>query len=195
MTLLRRPSNHLNKSLTILKRTFHENANEYFLSSNFDNALSTFLSDQLDQQLTPYQNLIETWHSYVDPQIIWTSPWLYWKGLFMKVQRIFFELEIWQRTKFFFLRPARSTINPLSEPNRTMTLLRRTSNHLNKSLTILKRTFHENANEYLLSSNFDNALSTFLSDQLDQQLTPYQNLIEIWHSYVDPQIIWTSPWL
>ena len=61
-----------------MKMTFQESAHEHFLSSKFDNELSIFFSDQLDQQLTLlYQNLIGLWHSYVDPQIIWTSPWLY----------------------------------------------------------------------------------------------------------------------
>ena len=51
MTLLHRPSNHLNKSLTILKETFYENVQEQILSSKFDNVLSTFFSGHLDQQL------------------------------------------------------------------------------------------------------------------------------------------------
>ena len=60
-----------------MKMTFQESAHEFFLSSKSDNVLSTFFSDQLDQQLTLYQNLLGLWHSYVDPQITWTSPWLY----------------------------------------------------------------------------------------------------------------------
>ena len=51
MTLLRRASIQLNKSLTVLKTTFYENAQEYFLGSKFDDLLSTFFPDQLDQQL------------------------------------------------------------------------------------------------------------------------------------------------
>ena len=51
MTLLRRLSIQLNKSLTALKFTFYENAQKKFLSSKSDNVLSTFYSDQLDQQL------------------------------------------------------------------------------------------------------------------------------------------------
>ena len=62
-----------------------------------------------------------------------------------KRTKIIFELEIWQRIRYFLLRPARSTIGPVSEPTRTMTLLRRPSVQLNKSLTALKFTFHENA--------------------------------------------------
>ena len=129
------------------------------MSSKFDNVLSTFCSDQLDQQLALYQNLLELWQSYIDPQIIWTSPSLYGKRLFMKTHkntRTTFELEIWQRIKYFFLRPAISTIIPLSQPTRTMTLLHRPSNYLNKSFTILKETFCENAQEKLLSSKIDN---------------------------------------
>ena len=62
-----------------------------------------------------------------------------------KRTKIIFELEIWQRIKYFLLRPARSTISPLSEPTRTMTLQLRPSIQLNKSLTALKFTFYENA--------------------------------------------------
>ena len=42
MTLLRRPSLHLNKSFTRLKVAFHETAQINFLSSKLDNVLSTF---------------------------------------------------------------------------------------------------------------------------------------------------------
>ena len=51
MTLLRRLSIQMNKSLTRLKITFYKNAQEYFLSSKFDNLLNTFFPDQLDQPL------------------------------------------------------------------------------------------------------------------------------------------------
>ena len=42
-----------------------------------------------------------------------------------------------------------------------MTLLDRTSIHLNKSLTILKMTFYEIAQAQFLSVKFDNVVSTF----------------------------------
>ena len=51
MTLLRRPSIHLNKSFTTLKVTFHEITQAYFLSPIFDNVLSTFFVGHLDQKL------------------------------------------------------------------------------------------------------------------------------------------------
>ena len=48
-TLLRRPSIHLNKSLTRLKVAFYETAQINFLSLKLDNVLSTFFVNQLDQ--------------------------------------------------------------------------------------------------------------------------------------------------
>ena len=128
MTLLLRTSTHLNNSLTGLKITFHETAQEYFLSSKFDNVLSTF-----------------------------------------------------------FRRSPASNIISISEPNSTMTLLLNTSTHLSKSLTGLKITFHETAQEYFLSSKFDNVLSTFFVDHLHQILSLFQNLIAFLHSCVGPQ--------
>ena len=88
----------------------------------------------------------------------------------MKTHKNNFELKILQPIKYFFVRPPRSTISPPAEPTRTMTLLHRPSNDLNKCLTILKITFYENAQEQFLSSKFDNRLSTFFSDHIDQQL-------------------------
>ena len=135
MTLLLRTSTHLNKSLTRLKITFHETAQEFFLSSKFDNVLSTFFGR-------------------------WTL----------------------------------SNIISVSEPTRIMKLLLRTSIHLNKSLARLKITFRETAQEYFLSSKFDNVLSTFFVNDLYQILSLFQNLLGLWHSYLGPQSIWTCPW-
>ena len=50
MTLLHRPSIHLNKSLTILKTTFYDIAQAEFLSVKFDNVVSTFSIKHLDQK-------------------------------------------------------------------------------------------------------------------------------------------------
>ena len=86
MTLLLRPSIHLNKSVIRLKVAFYETAQIKFLSPKFDNVVSTFFVNQLDKKLSS-----------------------------------------------------------LLEPNRTMTLLRRPSIHLNKPLTRKKFAFSETA--------------------------------------------------
>ena len=143
MTLLLRNSTHLNKSLTTLKITFLETAQEYFLSSKFDNVLSTFSVDDIYQILPLFLNLLGLRHSYLGPQPIWTSSWQDWKSLLMKLHKSIFELLIWHCVKYFFRRWPISKIISFSEPTRIMTLLLRTSTHLNKSLTRMKITFYE----------------------------------------------------
>ena len=78
---------------------------------------------------------------------------------------------------FFFRKPPRSKIITHSEPTRVMTLLDRTSIHLNKSLTILKMTFYEIAQAQFLSVKFNNVVSTFFVNHLDQKLSLIQNLL------------------
>ena len=153
MTLLLRTSTQLNKSLTRLKITFRETAQEYFLSSKFDNVLSTFFADDLYQILSLIQNLLGLWHSYLGPQPIWTSSWQEWKSLLMKLHKSIFELEIWQRVKYFFRRRPISNIISVSELTRIMILQLRTSTDLNKSLTRLKIPFDETAQEYFWARN------------------------------------------
>ena len=165
-----------------------------FLSSKFDNVLSTFFVEDLYQILPLFQNLLGLWHSYLGPQPIWTSYWQDWESLFMKLLKSVFELEIWQRVKYFFRRRPISNITSVSERTRIMTLLLRNSTHLNKSLTRLKINFLETAREYFLSSEFDNVLSTFFVDDLYQILSLFQNLLGLWHSYLGPQPIWTNLW-
>ena len=132
MTLQLGTSTSLNKSLTRLKTPFHETAHKHFLSSKFDNVLSTFFVDDLNISV--------------------------------------------------------------SEPTRIMTLLLRTSKHLNKSLTRLKITFHEIAQEFFLSSKFDNVLFSFFVDDLYPILSLFYNLLGLSHSYLEHQHIWTSHW-
>ena len=135
MTLLHRTSIQLNKSLTILKMTFSEIAQAQFLRVKFDNVVSTFFGNHRDQNLSLIQNLLGLWHSYIEPQFNWTSPWPYWKWLFLKLHKHRF-----------------------------------------------------------LSVKFDNVVSTFFGNHLDQKLALIQNLLGLWHSCIEPQFIWTSPW-
>ena len=79
----------------------------------------------------------------------------------MKMHHTVFEREIWQRSKYFFRKPPRSKISTHSEPTELMTLLDRTSIHLNKSSAILKMIFYEIAQAQLLSVKFNNVVSIF----------------------------------
>ena len=134
MTLLIRTSTDLNKPLTRLKITFHEIAQEYFLSSKFDHVLSTFFVDDLYQILPLFQNLLGLWHSYLGPQPIWTSPWQDWKSLFTKLHKSIF----WAR-------------------------------NLTTCWVLFRR--------WPISN-----------------IIFFENLLRLWHSYLGPRPIWTSPW-
>ena len=56
-----------------------------FLSAKFDNNLSTFFVEQPDQKILHFKNLLGCIHSHSSPQFIWTSPWLNWRTLFVKL--------------------------------------------------------------------------------------------------------------
>ena len=71
----------------------------------------------------------------------------------------------------FFRKPHKSKNSTHSEPTRVMTLLHRPSIHLKKSLTILKMTFNEIAQAQFLSVKFDNVVSTFFVNHIDQKLS------------------------
>ena len=194
ITVLRRRSIQLTKSFTRLKIAFHETAQEYFLSSKFDNVLSTFFAYRLDGKLALFHNLLGLSHSSIEPHFIWKRPSLDWTSLFMKLLKciLSFELKIWQ-VHYFFRRPPRWKIFCVSEPNKFITVLRRRSIQLTKSFTRLKIAFQETAQEYFLSSKFDNMLSTFFVYRLDGKLALFHNLLGLSHSLIDPHFIWKRP--
>ena len=55
------------------------------LSAKFDNDKSTFFVDNPYQKFFLSQHLLGCIHSYSSPHSIWTSPWLDWKTLFVKL--------------------------------------------------------------------------------------------------------------
>ena len=196
MTLLREPSIQLNKSLTVLKTTFCENAPEYFLSSKSDNLLSSFFSDQLDQQLALHENLLGLWHSYVNPQFNWTSLWLYWKPLFVKThQNIFWARNLTTYWVLFFSDQLDQQL-VLHE-----NLLGLWHSYVNPQFNwtslwlYWKPLFVKTHQNIFWARNLTTYWVLFFSDQLDQQLVLHENLLGLWHSYVNPQFNWTSLWL
>ena len=110
---------------------------EIFIAK-FDNVSSTSFVYHLSQKFFHSQTLLGPWHSSLDPQFIWISPWLGWKPIYVETLYSEFYREIWQRIEYFFRIPPRSKILSLSDCTRTVTLLPRPSIHLNKSLTRLK---------------------------------------------------------
>ena len=47
--------------------------------SKFDKVSTTFIEAQLGQKFIRFQTLFQCWHSSLDPQINWISPWLDWE--------------------------------------------------------------------------------------------------------------------
>ena len=141
-----------------------------------------------------FHNLLGLLNSLGDPHYIWKSPSLDWISLFMKLNKsiLNFELKI-LRIKYLFRRPSRLKNLSVSEPNRIITVLRRPSIQLKKSFTRLKIAFDETAQEYFLSSKFDNVLSNFFVDLQDGKISLFQNLLELSNSLEDPLFIWESP--
>ena len=195
MTLLLRTSIHLNMSLERLKITFRETAQEYFLSSKFDNVLSTFFVDDLYQILSLFQSLLGFMTLLLRTSTHLNKSLTRLKITFHKTaQEYFLSSKFDNVLSTFFVDDLYQILSLFQSLLGFMTLLLRTSTHLNKSLTRLKITFHKTAQEYFLSSKFDNVLSTFFVDDLCQILSLFQNLPGLWHSYLGPQSIWTSPW-
>ena len=56
-----------------------------FLSAKFDNDMSTLFVDDLNQKFLQFKNLLRCVHSYSSPHFIWTSSWLDWRTLFVKL--------------------------------------------------------------------------------------------------------------
>ena len=55
-----------------------------FLSAKFDNVSSAFFVYHLCQNLFPPQTLLGQWHSSLDLQFIWISPWLDLKAIYVE---------------------------------------------------------------------------------------------------------------
>ena len=107
-----------------------------FLSAKFDHLSSTFFVHHLGQKFSASQTVLKQWHSSLDPQFIWISPWLGWKAVY--VETLYSEF---------------------------------------------------------LSAKFDHLSSTFFVHHLGQKFSASQTVLKQWHSSLDPQFIWISPWL
>ena len=141
MTLLRRPSIQLNKSLTALKFTFLWKRTKILFELEIWQRIKYFLLRPARSTISPLSKPTRTMTLLRRPSIQLNKSLTAVKLTFYEYEKKIFELEIWQRIEYFLLRPARSTISPLTEPTRTVTLLSRPSIQLNKSLTALKFVF------------------------------------------------------
>ena len=167
-----------------------------FFSAKFDNVPSTFFVYHLGQKFFHSQTVLGPWHSSLDPQFIWISPWLGWKAIYVEtlysdflsakfdnVSSTFFVYHLGQ--KFFHcqtvLGPWHSSLDP-------------------QFIWISpwlgwKAIYVETLYSDFLSAKFDNVSSTFFVYHLGQKFFHCQTVLGPWHSSLDPQFIWISPWL
>ena len=169
---------------------------ETFIGAKFDNDISNIFVDNPDRKFVVLQNLLGWVHSYSSPHFIWTSPWLDWKTLIVKLHtetfigakidndmsNIFVDIP---DQSFLLLQNLIGWIHSYSSPHFIWT-----SPWLDWKTLIVK--LHT---ETFIGAKFDNDMSTFLVDNPDQWVLLFQNLLGCIHSYSTPHSIWTSPWL
>ena len=164
------------------------------LSVKFDNDMSTSLVDNPDEKILLLQNLLGCLHSYSSPHSIWTSPWLDWKTLFVKLHTDTLLSAIFDNDmstffvdnpdqKFLLFQHLLGCILSYSSPHFIWTSPR----------LHWKTLFMKLHTDTLLSAKFDNDMSTFFVDNPDQKLLLFQHLLVCILSYSSPHFIWTSP--
>ena len=127
------------------KALYVETLYSEFFSAKFDNVSSTFIVYHIGQKIFPHVTIRGQWHSSLDPQFIWTTPWQGWKALYVEtLYSEFFSAKFDNVASTFYRIPTRSKSLSPSDFTRTVTLLPRDSIHLNKSLTRLKSTLRWN---------------------------------------------------
>ena len=84
VTLLPRPSIHLNNPWLGWKAIYFETLYIEFFSAKSDNVSSTFFVYHLGQKLFHSQTVLGQWHSSLDSQFIWISSWLGWKAVYVE---------------------------------------------------------------------------------------------------------------
>ena len=65
------------------KTIYVETLYSEFLRAKFDNLPSTFFVYTLDQKFFPSETVLGQWHSSLEPQFNWISPWLGWKAIYV----------------------------------------------------------------------------------------------------------------
>ena len=178
------------------KAIYVETLYSEFLNAKFDNVSSTFFVYHLGQKFFTSQTVLGQWHSSLDPQFSWISPWLAWKAIYVEtlyneflsakfdnVSSTFFVYHLGQ--KFF------TSQTVLGQWHSSLD-----SQFIWKSPWLgWKAIYVETLYNEFLSAKFDNVSSTFFVYHLGQKFFPSQTVLGQWHSSLDSEFIWISPWL
>ena len=178
------------------KAIYVETLYSEFLSAKFDNVSSTFFVYHLGQKFFPPQTALGQWHSSLDPQFIWISPWLGWKAIYVEtLYSEFLSAKFDNVSSTFFVCHLGQKFFP------PQTVLGQWHSSLDPQFIWIspwlgwKAIYVETLYSDFLSAKFDNVSSSFFVYHLGQKFFPPQTVLEQWHSSLDPQFIWISPWL
>ena len=158
--------------------------------------MSNISVDNPDQRFLLLQNLLGWIHSYSSPHFIWTSPWLDWKTLIVKLHTETFigaKIDIDMSNifvdnpdqSFLLLQNLLGWIHYYSSPHFIWI-----SPWLDWKTLIVK--LHT---ETFLGAKIDIDMSNIFVDNPDQSFLLLHNLLGWIHFYSSPHFIWTSPWL
>ena len=169
---------------------------ESFIGANFDNDISNFFVDYPELKFLLLQSLLGCKISYSRPHSIWTSPWLDWKTLFVKLHtNTFLSAKFDNDISTFFVD------NPNKKHFLFQNLLGCIPSYCSPRLIWTsswldwKTLFVKLHTETFIGANFDNNISTFFVDYTDQKFLLLQSLLGCKISYSRRHSIWTSPWL
>ena len=178
------------------KAIYVETLYNEFLSAKFDNVSSTFFVYTLAQKFFPSRTVLGQWHSSLDSQFIWISPWLGWKAIYVETPYSeFLSAKFDNVSSTFFVCHLGQEFFPYQ------TVLGQWHSSLDSQFIWIspwlggKAIYVETLYSEFLSSKFDNVSGTFFVYHLGQKLFSSQTVLGQWHSSLDPQFIWISPWL
>ena len=142
------------------------------------------------------QSVLGQWNSSLEPQFIWKSPWLGWKGIYVEtLYSAFLSAKFENVSSTFFVYHLGQKFLP------PQTVLGQWHFSLDPQFIWIsswlgwKAIYVETLYSGFLGAKFDNVSSTFLLRHLYRKIIRPQTVLRQWHSSLDPHFIWISLWL
>ena len=178
------------------KAIYVEKLYSEFLSAKFENVSSTFFVYHLGQKFFLSKTVLRQWNSSLDPQTIWMSPRLCWKAIYVEtLYSEFLSAKFDNVSSTFFVYHRGQKLFD------SQTVLGSWHSSLDPQFIWIspslgwKAICFETLYIEFFSAKSDNVSSTFFIYHLGQKFFHSQTVIGPWYSSLDPQFIWTSPWI
>ena len=134
-----------------------------FSARNLTTYQVLFFVYQLGQKFFLYQTVLRQWHSSLDPQFIWISPWLGWKAIYVEtLYSDYLSAKFDNVSSTFFVYHLGQKNYP------SQTVLKQWHSSLDPQFILIspwlgwKPIYVETLNSEFFSAKFDNVSSTFL---------------------------------